>query len=152
MRTLLLLTVMSLTAATSFARRGLVIYGTTEKVNKVADLPDNDSFKMASGEYFDLGVTFKSSHILWIPYSCTEAKLCGKVAGKDMIVDLTDAEVKEIEKMANIKAPTAKAPFWDRIGGKLVFGAIVGFIIWGFLPSRKKPTETNAPSTTEQEL
>jgi hypothetical protein len=155
MKTLLLLTVMSLTTATGFARRGLpVFYGATEKVQKVLDLPDIDSFKTSTGEYYDLGVTFTSNHIFWVPYSCGEAKLCGKVVGKDMIVDLTAEEIKDVERIANVKAPAAKAPFWDRIGGKLVYGGIIGLIIWGFIPSRKKrnDTTTTTPTTTEREL
>ena len=42
-------------------------------------------------------------------------------------------------------------PFWDKIGGKLIWGTVLALIIWGFIPSKKRDDEEDDVEEHEEE-
>jgi hypothetical protein len=50
---------------------------------------------------------------------------------------------KILKEKHNFNVETAENPlsFWKKIGGKLVFIAIIALFIWGNIPSKKKTKE-----------
>lgn len=106
-------------------------YGEKQKIVKVADLPDTEDFQLEDGTYFDIGKMYTISHIVWLPYSNTEAILTGYV-DDETYVELTPEQVKEIAAHAKVKIPEeVTASFFDRIGGKIVLGLLAAVILYG---------------------
>lgn len=106
--------------------KGLVIYGTADKMDKVAELPDSEDYQTTEGQNFDMGVKYSIFHIFWIPLWVTqEAQPCGYIDG-DNYVELTQEDVDAIAQINEIDmSGKVKASFWNSIGGKLIFGLIL---------------------------
>jgi hypothetical protein len=133
MRTIVLCLLALLSFSNADAKRAPIIYGSIEKVIKVADLPDDDRYVTNTGQYFDIGFMYSKSHILFMPYSTTTGRFVGFI-NADNYVGLTDKEIIEIAKAEKISLPkNVDLPFWDRLGGKLALGLLVVGLIAVFL-------------------
>ncbi|MDR2281702.1 MAG: hypothetical protein LBE37_00755 [Sphingobacterium sp.] len=118
--------------------------GEREVLNKVHDLPDTDEFKLENGSYLDLATLHTEFNIAYIlPLYITAAP---KLVGYDeKTKEYYDIPAKELETLLieqKLKSSNLnKLPFYTQYGGKLVGLALIAFIIWGFIPSKKKKIE-----------
>lgn len=130
--------------------RGRIPIGSVEKIEKVADLPDNEEYKLDNGKYVDLGVRFTVFTIAWLPVYTEKAPELVGYAGGDTYYDIPKEQLTAI--MAENKLEEKKLlklSFWNAWGGKLIVGLLVLLIIYGALPSRKKK---DSPEITPQTL
>lgn len=150
-KVLLLITVLILSFGIRNAEaRGGIPIGSVEKIDKVADLPDNEDYKLDNGKYIDLGVRFTVFTIAWIPVYTEKAPELVGYAGGDTYYDIPKEQLAGI--MAENKLEEQKIlklSFWNAWGGKLVIGLLALLIIYGALPSRRKK---DSPEITPQTL
>ncbi len=120
-------------------------YGEKEKIVKIVDLPDTEEFQLEDGRFFDIGIKYTISHIVWLPYSNTEPIVTGYV-DDETFVELTEEEIKQIASFAKVEIPNdASASFFDRIGGKIILGILLLIVVYGIYSSYfgKKEDEKN---------
>lgn len=120
-------------------------FGNREVLTKVADLPDTDAYKSDGGGYIDLGMLYEEYNIAWImPLSVTkEPRLVGLTKDKSTYYEIPEEELQKILADNKLdKNKLLKLGFYTRYGGKIVAGLLVALIIWGLIPSKKKPVES----------
>jgi len=117
-----------------------------EEIIKVADFPNTEEFENGRGEYFDAGYVYKQVTIFFIPVWNYDGKWVGYVGEKNGYLQLKKAELDSMAAKANVRLPeTPSLPFWDSIGGKLVFGLILLLYLgWKFL-SASTDVQAEAP-------
>ena len=111
-----------------------VIYGTAEKVIKVAELPNEEAFSVGSGQYVDVGYCYKQLQVFFVPLWNWNEKYCGYVSD-DTYTETSREEFLEIAKLASLDTAwddgKSKIPMWDRIGGKVAGGvALLLFLLY----------------------
>jgi hypothetical protein len=120
-----------------------------EEIIKVADFPNTEEFENGRGEYFDAGYVYKQVTIFFIPVWNYDGKWVGYVGEKNGYLLLKKAELDRLAAKANVRLPeTPSLPFWDSIGGKLVFGLILLLYLgWKFLSAA---TDVQAEAPVEE--
>lgn len=124
-------------------------FGDREVLTLVADLPDTEEFLIEKGskltnrpdQYFDLATIHEEFNIAWVLplWINKEPRLVGYNKAKDLYYDIPDAELNQILAENKLdRKKLEKVGFYTRYGGKLVALAIIAFIIWGLIPSKKK--------------
>lgn len=105
-----------------------VIYGTEEKVIKVADLPNDERFALNPVQYLDVGYCYKQLQIFYLPVWNWNEKYCGYV-NDSTYTDTTREEFLEVAKATGLDTAwddgKPKISVWERIGGKAALGGIV---------------------------
>ncbi|MDR1985124.1 MAG: hypothetical protein LBQ28_09950 [Prevotellaceae bacterium] len=107
-------------------------------------LPDSI---IVDGKHVNLGIAYKQFAIFWIPiwnYGTTEYVLVSD--NEKDAYDLSEEGLAWLKEEYNIN--TDKAPsisFWNKIGGKLIWGGFILLLIWGAIPSKKNKEEETAP-------
>lgn len=98
-----------------------------EKVIKVKDFPDAPQFYNDSvASYVDVGYRVKQVTILFLPVWNYEGTWCGYVGSDETYLDVTKQDLRQVAKAGAIEFPEEPTlPFWDRWGGKLIFGGII---------------------------
>lgn len=129
-------------------KRGFISFG-GDVMHKVADFPDNEMFQMDDGTYMDAGIIHKEVSIVFIPIWNYDVKWCGYVNG-DTYVELTKEELDVLAEAAGVTLPESLSiPFWNSIGGKLVFLAIIGALIAYGIFSSDDEEEEETPAQPE---
>lgn len=127
-------------SSTSAIARLKIPLGEREVLNKVYDLPDTEEYKLKDGTHLDLATFHKEFNIAYILplYIMQEPKLVGYNKQTETYYDIPESEIDAIlaDQKVN-KADINKLPFYTRYGGKIVALLIIGFIIWGAIPSKK---------------
>lgn len=126
-------------SASVFAKAKIPL-GEREVLNKVLDLPDTDEFKLKDGSFFDLATFHKEFNIAYLLplYITEEPKLVGFDAQTETYYDIPQNEIDAIlASQKQKKEDLNKLPFYTRYGGKIVGILIIGFLIWGVIPSKK---------------
>lgn len=142
---ILIVLLFAFSSTTAFAKIRIP-FGEREVLKKVYDLPDTDSFKVRTGQYFDLATLHKEYNIAWfLPlYITEEPRLVGYDGQSDSYYDIPQNEMDAILASQKIKnADINKISFYKRYGGKLVGLLIIGLIIYGAIPSKKEKVEPN---------
>lgn len=132
-------------------------FGDREVLTLVADLPDTEEFLIEKGskltnrpdEYLDLATIHEEFNIAWVLplWINKEPRLVGYNKAKDLYYEIPDAELNQILAENKLdRKKLEKLGFYTRYGGKLVALAIIAFIIWGLIPSKKK-AENVKPQT-----
>ncbi len=143
---ILLLSVLCL-SVTALSARGIPIpvqFGEQEKLEIVQELPDTDDFLADDGQYVDLACLHKRISIMWIPVWVTgEPKLVlMKKNVADTYWEVDDETLEQILKEQNLdKDDLLSLGFFTRYGGKILIALIVGFLIWGMIPSKDEDEE-----------
>ncbi len=149
-----LLTVCMFTIALSVHAKGIpIVYGKKERIIKVADLPSNETYSAnvaGTSRHFDIGYMYTKSHILFIPYSIADGKYVGYIDDENF-VDLSADDIKQITEAEKISLPASPPiPFWDKTGGKIVFGILGLIILYGiylnFTEKKNKRTQQGTPA------
>lgn len=129
----------------SFARGKIPVCFPCEKVELVKDLPDDESLKEGSS-YLNLGYYFEEYGIIYIPAWISSKKYVLMNDG-DTYYDLTDAQVKELESKYSLDLSSNPLSLWKKIGGKLIYLLVIGFLIWGqFSKNSEEEEEQVAPT------
>ena len=122
--------------ATTISAKGVIIYSNGEKIEVVKKLPDDATI---NDEHVNLGIMYKQFSILWIPmWNYGETKYVFINDKKNTYYDF-GAEDKELLK-TNFDVDVPEAPtigFWNKIGGKIIWGILLLVIIYGIWTSRK---------------
>jgi hypothetical protein len=133
------------------AKAGIpIVYGDADKIIKVADLPQNEQYQTKlEGKltHFDIGYMYTKSHIMWIPYNTSNGKFVGYI-DKDNYLELTPDDLQQIKAQEKITLSDSYISFWDKIGGRVVFGLVILLIIWGMIPSKNKEKELEEENNT----
>jgi hypothetical protein len=120
------------------ARRGVFEWG-SENIMLVKKLPLE--FQTVSGKHYDLGYLYKRVMVLFIPVWAYGGRWCLYVTAEDKYLNRYDeartlALLRDRGEVVPNKRPSL--PFWDRVGGKLVWGGILLVILVVILVGRRK--------------
>ncbi|TXR54642.1 hypothetical protein [Reinekea thalattae] len=122
----------------SYAHAILFSYG-GEDIVKVLELPDDERFQAANGDYVDIGYLYKSVSILFVPVFNYDGRLVGMLQDEGSYIDIPNEDIKLIVYAAGETLPEKPyLSFWNRLGGKLLFIAVIGFLIYSAAMKRKK--------------
>lgn len=150
MKKVLLIAILSVAGLCFFASKAqaqFVYAWPDEKLATVIDLPNDDNFYHESEKgYINLGYYYKQVWIMWIPIWNYDGQYCLLVEGKkDYYISLTPEEVEGFKgylEENGIEVPSGDpTPFWDKIGGKLVWLLVIAFLIWSSSNKAKKKKE-----------
>ena len=134
------------TAATASA--GIpVVYSYGPETEVVAQLPDS---VMVDGEHVNLGVMYDRFSIFWIPmWNYGETKYVLLNNKKDTYWDLSAENMAFIRAEFNVAVPEEpRIGFWNRTGGKLIWGIIILAAVYGFRSNRKDDSEAETAEKT----
>ncbi|MCL1943804.1 MAG: hypothetical protein FWF54_09700 [Candidatus Azobacteroides sp.] len=130
--------------ANSVSARGIIVYSNGEKIEVVKNLPDS---VIIDGKHVNLGVMYKQFSVFWIPmwnYGETKSVLVNDK--EDIYYDLTAEDVEMLKIGFNIDVPQEPViGFWNKIGGKIVWGVVILAVICGCLITRKDDKEAEVP-------
>lgn len=146
-------------ATSAEAKAGVrVPYGEYEKIEKVAELPDE--FTTDEGVKLSLGHKYTVFQIAYVPlWTLDKGTLVGfdpndseSYYDFDSVLDneegreaiLTTAGVTELSELHKI-------PFWDSWGGKIVGLLVVALILYGIFGREKKSEDSDKEETPEEE-
>ena len=147
--TLVLVLLFATTETAEARKRGFISFG-GEKITKIADLPDTEEYQLESGEYVDVGYMYKQVSIVFIPVWNYDLQWCGYV-DDETYMDLSKEDLDAMAKEAGVTIPDASLPFWDSIGGKLVFLLAIGaFIAYAVFSSDDDDEEEETTTAEEQ--
>jgi hypothetical protein len=133
-----------LTASPASAK-GIIIYSNGEKIELFKKLP---SEAVIDDTHVNLGVKYDQFAIFWIPmWNYGETKYVLINDEKDTYWDL-DTETAELLKTEfNVDIPQKPTiGFWNRIGGKIIWGIVILAAIAGWWFSRKDDDEAEIPN------
>jgi len=114
----------------------IILYSSGEKIEVVKQLPDD---ALIDGQHVNLGVMYDQFSIFWIPmWNYGEKKFVLVNNKKDTYYEFTEEDVEILKNEFNVIVPEKPTiGFWNRIGGKLVWGAIILIVIFVWLATRK---------------
>jgi hypothetical protein len=140
-------------AATNASARGFIIYSNGEKLEITQKFPETEDFTFDDGEHMNLGVMYNQFSIFWIPmWNYGETKWVFVNDKRDSYSDeLTAEDIETLRTEYGFDIPDEpKIGFWNRVGGKIVWGIIIALILcaWWWTREKKKP-ETAAGATSE---
>ncbi len=96
----------------------------SEYITIVDELPDVEQFSTDEG-FVDIGYKYKQFWILWIPIWNYDGQYCLTTAEKDVYYEIPMDVLEEHAKEHEIKLPSNPIPFWDKIGGKVLWLIII---------------------------
>jgi len=99
-----------------------------EKISLVQNLPDTDEFKTSEGSHAAICVIYKQAWIMWIPAWNWDAKYVLSQPGGEgtRYYEFKSPSIEaEVRTTYGLDSPDSAIPFWDRIGGKLVWALII---------------------------
>jgi hypothetical protein len=131
--------------AGSVSAKGIIFYSNGEKVEVFKTLPDD---AVIDGAHVNLGVRYSQFSIFWIPvWNYGETKYVLINDKKDTYWDLDAETVETLKTDFNVDIPEKPAiGFWNRIGGKIVWGIAILIAIAGWRTTRKEDEEPEIPS------
>jgi hypothetical protein len=134
-----------LTASTVSAK-GIIVYSNGEKMEEIAKLPDDAV--VDNGEHVNLCVMYEQFSIFWIPmWNYGETKYVLLNDKKDTYYDLSEEGIEMLKTDFNIDVPEKPTiGFWNKIGGKLIWIAVIVVIIYSWMRSRKDNDEAEIPT------
>lgn len=131
--------------STAASAKGLISivysYGATFETTNY--LPDS---VIINGRHVNFGVGYEQLAIFWIPmwnYGITEYVLV--TDNGDEAYNLDEYELEYIRKTYGIDTTTLPSiSFWNKIGGKVIWGIVIALIYLGYFAKQKNDDE-NAP-------
>ena len=125
----------------------------------VVDLPNDErSYLEEYDSYANVGYIYKQLWVLWVPMWNWDGRYCLVVEGvENTYYPLTDENRQLLEELYTKeeldldKLPGNPIPFWDKIGGKLIWLAVIAFFIWNPVKKAKKKDEDEDEGQPETE-
>ncbi len=146
MRKIILIAVLSIAGICFFASKAqsqIVYAWGDEKLHTVIDLPnDETTYDEDLGGYMNVGYFYKQLWVLWVPMWNWDGQYCIlKEGDNDSYTPISAEELEYIKEAYNVDLPSNPIPFWDKIGGKLIWLAVIALLIWGSAGKAKKKDE-----------
>lgn len=123
---------------------------TGEVIQKLHDLPDTPAFLVNDSIYIDIGCRYKPVILFFLPIWNYEIHYCAYMGNDEEYLIMTRQELDDFAQQGGIElAEHPILPFWTRLGGKLVLGSLLsfllGYLIWSKLAlvmakHQKEPT------------
>jgi len=133
-------------SVSSVSAKGIIFYSNGEKIEVVKKLPDDAV--MDDGEHVNLGVMYNQFSIFWIPmWNYGETKYVLINDAKDTYYDLDAEDLEMIRSDFNVKiSDKPSIGFWNKIGGKLIWGLLIVAAGFGYWTTRKDDEEAEIPA------
>ncbi len=131
--------------------RGVIIYNNGEKIEVTQELPaDLMLEEWGIEEHVNVGVKYDQFAIFWVPmWNYGETKHVLVNDEKDIYYDLSAEEIAYLNETYGLDiSDEPRIGFWNKIGGKLIWGALLLFILWGSF-GRKKDEDGEAALAQE---
>jgi hypothetical protein len=128
--------------------KGIVVYGTGPHFETKTNLPDSETIE---GKHVNFGIAYEQFSLFWIPvwnYGTVEYALVSD-DGDTAYSPLSEEDLQYLTDTYSLD--TASAPgisFWNKIGGKLIWIAVILLIIWGYSGKKKEKTEEETPEVS----
>ncbi len=124
--------------------KGFIIYSNGEKIEVAKKLPDD---AVINDEHVNLGVMYKQFAIFWIPmWNYGETKYVFLNDNEDTYYDLEKEDIETLKTEFDVDVPqNPSIGFWNKIGGKLIWGALILAAIFFGLKYRKDNDEAEIP-------
>jgi len=145
--TLTLFVVLLFTANTVSAR-GIIFYSAGEKIEVAKNLPDS---AIINDEHVNLGVMYKQFSIFWIPmWNYGETKYVFVNDKKNTYYDIAEGDIEMLKSDFNVDVPQDPViGFWNKTGGKIIWGILILLAFFGFLTSGKENKDKEIPKQSE---
>jgi hypothetical protein len=116
--------------------KGIIFYSNGEKIELFKELP---SEAVINGTHVNLGVKYEQFSIFWVPmWNYGETKYVLINDKEDSYWELDTETVEKLRTDFNVDVPqNPTIGFWNRIGGKIIWGIVIFAAIAGWLSSRK---------------
>jgi hypothetical protein len=127
--------------AETASAKGVIIYGTGPHFETKVKLPDE---VILEGKHVNFGVAYEQFSIFWVPiwnYGDLEYALIEDSGDVAYSIDDETMEILQEDYGIEISGDPSIS-FWNKIGGKLIWGAVLLFILWGYIGKKKKGEET----------
>ena len=128
--------------------KGVIIYSNGEKIETVKKLPDN---ALINDEHVNLGVMYEQFAIFWVPmWNYGETKYVLINDKKDTYYDLDEEDIDILKDEFSVNIPDKPAiGFWNKIGGKIIWGIVIFASVYGFWIGRNDDEEEETPTQEE---
>jgi len=119
---------------------GVIIYSNGEKIEVVKKLPADATI---DGTHFNLGVMYDQFSIFWVPiWNYGEIKYVLINDKEDTYYDITEEDIEILKTDFDVDIPEKPSiGFWNKIGGKLIWGTVILAAAFGWWVSRKDEDE-----------
>jgi hypothetical protein len=130
-------------SAETVSARGVIVYSTGPHFETKQKLPVEETI---DGKHVNFGVAYDQFSIFWIPiwnYGETEYALITDDGENAYSMDQESLQyLKEQYDIDTNSTPSIS--FWNKIGGKLIWIAVILLIIWGSVGNKKEKEEEPA--------
>ncbi|MFK8037758.1 MAG: hypothetical protein AB8B74_05670 [Crocinitomicaceae bacterium] len=109
-----------------------------EYIETTVDLPAETEFYGEDEAPLNVGYRYKQINIVWIPLWNYEGEYCLVNDNEDTYYDLTDEEKTYLTENHDAKFEGSPLSLWNKMGGKVILGAILLFIVWSYLPKKNE--------------
>lgn len=147
-----LITIITLCSSIMVSAKVRIPFGKIDKIEIVADLPDNEKYTVSEGskEHLDLATLHQEYNIAWVipAWITVEPKLVLAKKDSDQYYELTDEELSQIIKENKLdKEDLLQLGLYTRYGGKVILLLLIGLIIYGIYPGKdEEETEEVQPT------
>ena len=121
----------------------------SDRIIKVADLPNTPNFEVNARQRYDIGAKPEKVHLdvgyLWsqnsflvFPILNTDGRFVGYTGSDSQYIEFSKGELEDLTTKANIQMPQAPSiPFWDAWGGILLLLVLIPpFVVISLLLDR----------------
>jgi hypothetical protein len=131
---------------------GMLSFG-GETVVTVVDLPNTTDYQNEQGENVDIGYLYKSVTVLFVPIWNFEGRFVGVLEGNSSkYLNFEQQQITQIVTGANLSLPEEPIlDFWNRVGGKIVFLLVVGYLGFSFYQKQQNKSHYLSDADTDEE-
>ncbi len=132
MKQIIFLAVFALVTFKSHAKLKIPVCIPCEKIDMVTDLPNDENLK-EGGDYLNLGYLHKEFGVVYIPAWNSDGKYVLTNENEDVYYELSEEDLEKLKETYNLEISSNPLSFWKKIGGKIIYLGLIGFVIWGYL-------------------
>ncbi|WP_163401253.1 hypothetical protein [Flavobacterium fluviatile] len=149
-----LITILTLVATITVSAKVRIPFGKIDKIEIVAELPDNEKYTATEGgkDYLDLATLHQEYNIAWVipAWVTQEPKLVLAKKDSDVYYELTEQQLAEIIKDNKLdKESLLQLGLYTRYGGKVILFLVIGLIIYGIIPGKDDEEEAEEVQPTK---
>jgi len=150
MKKIILLTIFTLFLSSYSFAKGIPIpvCFPCENLEEVKDLP-NDEALLEAGSYLNLGYLYNEYGAVFVPAWNTTGRYVLINEAKTLYYDLTDEQIAEFAEAYEIDITGNPLSFWKKIGGKIIFLILIGFVLLGYLGKDSDEEDNSQAENTD---